>query len=81
MKPKTLAACAVLLVSVAPFLAVRQQTFAQETEGSLNTVSFNLTSAHLDPLEGNNVIPAFVPTGAECQDIFHALTAGLRHEV
>jgi len=71
--PKTLAAFAVLVVSVGLFLGVRQQTFAQETEGGLNTVSFNLTSAQLDPLEGNNVIRAFVPTGSKSHDCLTSL--------
>ena len=73
INPKTLAACAVLLVSAALVLGVRQQTFAQEMEGSLNTVSFNLTSAQLDPLEGNNLIRAFVPTGSTSHDCLTSL--------
>jgi hypothetical protein len=70
---KTLAVCAVLLVAVALLLAVRQPMFAQEMEESLNTVSFNLTSAQLDPLEGNNVIRAFVPTGSKSHDCLTSL--------
>jgi hypothetical protein len=68
MKTKTtLMVCAVLLLAVALVVSVRQQTFAQtEWEGTnLNTVSLNFTSAQLDPLEGNNVIRAFVPTGSK----------------
>jgi hypothetical protein len=68
--PKTLAACVVIVVSVALFLGVRQQTFAQETEGGINTISFNLTSAQL---EGNTVIRAFVPTGSKSHDCLTSL--------
>jgi hypothetical protein len=75
--PKTLAACAVLLLSVTLLVPIRQQTLAQvETESesaNLNTVSFNLTSAQLDPLEGNNVIRAFVPTGSKSHDCLTSL--------
>lgn len=75
--PKTLAVCAVLLLCVAVLVPVRQQTFAQvgtrEDSAKLNTVSFNLTSAQLDPLEGNNVIRAFVPTGIKSHDCLTSL--------
>ena len=75
--PKTLAACVVLLLCVMLLVPVRQQTFAQvgtqEDRATLNTVSFNLTSAQLDPLEGNNVIRAFVPTGSKSHDCLTSL--------
>jgi len=32
---------------------------------TLNTVSLNLNASHLDPLEGSQVIRAFVPTGSK----------------
>jgi hypothetical protein len=69
-KTKTLVACAVLLLSLTLVVSIRQQTYAQvgsaESEGSdVKTVSLNFTSAQLDPLEGNNVIRAFVPTGSK----------------
>jgi hypothetical protein len=71
--PKT-AVCAVLLLCVAVLALVRQQTFAEvDDSANLNTVSFNLTSAQLDPLEGNNVIRAFVPTGSKSHDCLTSL--------
>lgn len=39
----------------------------------MNTVSFNLTSAQLDPLESNNVIRAFVQTGSKNHDCLTSL--------
>jgi hypothetical protein len=66
---KTVVACAVVLLSVTLVVSVRQQTFAEvgtiESAGSdVKTVSLNFTAAQLDPLEGNGVIRAFVPTGS-----------------
>jgi hypothetical protein len=60
----TLFALAVLVVSF------RQLMFGQTpavipVTANVNTVSLNLTSAQLDPLEGNSVIRAFVPTGSK----------------
>jgi hypothetical protein len=70
MKTRTLVTCAALLLSVALVVLFRQPMFAQigttESEGdNLNTVSLTFTSAHLDPLEGNQVVRAFVPTGSK----------------
>lgn len=75
--PKTAAACVVLFLAIALIVPAHQQTFADdgnEWEGAhLKTVSFNLTSAQLDPLEGNNVIRAFVPTGSKSHDCLTSL--------
>jgi len=70
IKTRTLVVCAALLLSVTLVVSFRQRTFAQvgpaESEGSdVKTVSLNFTSAQLDPLEGNGVIRAFVPTGSK----------------
>jgi hypothetical protein len=56
IKTRTLVVCAVALLSVTLIVSLRQRTFAQvgtaESEwAKLNTVSFNLTAAHLDPLK------------------------------
>jgi hypothetical protein len=43
------------------------RSFAQNTQqqgSTINTVSLNFTSAQLDPLEGNSVLRAFIPTGS-----------------
>ena len=56
---------AMLLVSVAPLVSLRQPSFASEFEGTLNTVSLNFTNAHIDPSMNNQVIRAFVPTGSK----------------
>ena len=75
MKTKTALACAVVVLSLI-LGSVRQQTFAQtttsESEG-LNTVVLNLTAAQLDPLEGNSVVRAFVPTGSKNQNCLTSL--------
>jgi len=68
MKASTFGSFAFLLLS-AVLASVHQATFAQTRESesepaNLNTVILNLTSAHLDPLEGNQVVRAFVPTGS-----------------
>ena len=65
MRTATAVACAVLLLSVAMLVSLRQPTFASELEGRLNTVSLNLTDAHIDPSMNNQVIRAFVPTGSK----------------
>jgi len=70
MKTTTLVTCAVIILSLTPVVSFHQLTFAQtgttESEGvNLNTVSLNFTSAYLDPLEGNQVVRAFVPTGSK----------------
>jgi hypothetical protein len=72
MKLMTLVICAVLLFSLALVVSSRQSMFAQaptlESErekDKLNTVSLNFSAAQLDPLEGNGVIRAFVPTGSK----------------
>ena len=70
MKTRVLTACSVFLLSVMLVLSSHRLTSAQvgptESEGSdLKTVSLNFTSAQLDPLEGNGVIRAFVPTGSK----------------
>jgi hypothetical protein len=67
MKTTTIVACAAVVLSIALSTSFRQPVLAQatESEGVLNTVSLNLTSQHLDPLEGNQVIRAFVPTGSK----------------
>ena len=69
IKTRTLVVCAVLL-SMTLVVSFRQRTFAQvgaagSEESDLKTVSLNFTSAQLDPLEGNNVIRAFVATGSK----------------
>jgi hypothetical protein len=69
MNSRTVVSCALLLLSVVLVLSFDQLAFAQagsdqsDREG-LNTVSLHLTGAQLDPLEGYNVIRAFVPTGS-----------------
>lgn len=77
MKTRPIAAGAILLLSATLILSFYQLTFAQnedqELVNNLNTVSFNLTSAQLDPLEGNNVIRAFVPTGSKSHDCLTSL--------
>jgi hypothetical protein len=72
MKTATIVACAVLLLSATLVVLFHQPMFAQagtteseEREGHLNTVSLILTSAQLDPLEGNGVVRAFVSTGSK----------------
>lgn len=70
MKSRTLGVCALLLLSVALVVSFRQMISAQTApvipvSANLNTVSLNLSSAQLDPLEGNGVIRAFVPTGSK----------------
>ena len=63
MKSRTVAVCCVLLCLAALLFGFRPTGVAQtELEGSLNTVSLNFDASYLDPLEGNNVIRAFVPT-------------------
>jgi hypothetical protein len=63
MKSRTVAVCCVLLCLAALVFGFRPTGVAQtELEGSLNTVSLNFDASYLDPLEGNNVIRAFVPT-------------------
>jgi len=70
MKTLSIAACVVLL-AVTFVISFHKPTFAQTVVPSpnpaltLNTVSLNLTAAQLDPLEGNGVIRAFVPTGSK----------------
>jgi len=44
--------------------AFGQSNVWTDDSAKLNTVSLNLTSAHLDPAMGNNWIRAFVPTGS-----------------
>ena len=44
--------------------ALGQSSVWTDDSAKLNTVSLNLTSAHLDPAMGNNWIRAFVPTGS-----------------
>ena len=77
MKTTSIAVGAILLLSATLVLSPYQLTFAQnESEDlvrNLNTVSFNLTSAQLNPLEGNNVIRAFVPTGSKSHDCLTSL--------
>ena len=63
MKNRTIAICGVVLSLGALLLAFRPIGVAEtELEGSLNTVSLNFDASYLNPLEGNNVIRAFVPT-------------------
>lgn len=63
MKNRTIAVCGVLLFLGALLFGFRPAGVAQtEREGSLNTVSLNFDASYLNPLEGNNVIRAFVPT-------------------
>lgn len=70
MKTKMVVICAAAIAVVGLGVSLRQPMMAQtpsaDTELTrLNTVSLNLTSAQLDPLEGNQVIRAFVPTGSK----------------
>jgi hypothetical protein len=70
MKTRALTVCSVFLLSVTLVLLSHRLTSAQVgptgSEGAdLKTVSLNFTSAQLDPLEGNQVIRAFVPTGSK----------------
>ena len=44
--------------------ALGQSSVWTDDSAKLNTVSLNLTSAHLDPAMGNNWTRAFVPTGS-----------------
>lgn len=68
LRPLNIAICVVLFLIVAFGIMTRKPTYAQTPAPfpnpalTLNTVSLNLTSAQLDPLEGNGVIRAFVPT-------------------
>jgi hypothetical protein len=63
MRNRTIAVSGVLLCLGALLFGFRPTGVAQtELEGSLNTVSLNFDASYLDPLEGNNVIRAFVPT-------------------
>jgi len=63
MKNRTIAICGVLLLLGALLLGFHPTGVAQtEVEGTLNTVSLNFNASFLNPLEGNNVIRAFVPT-------------------
>ena len=64
MRTATAITCAVLLLSVALLVSLRQPSFASEFEGTLNTVSLNFTNAQIDPSMNNQVIRAFVPTGS-----------------
>ena len=69
MKAKTLTVSAVILG--ATMMTMWYQPLASAQDGNAqqasnpNTVSLHLTSAQLDPLEGNGVIRAFVPTGSK----------------
>jgi hypothetical protein len=72
MKTLSITVSGVLFLIAATFLiSSHKPTFAQTVVPqpnpalTLNTVSLNLTSAQLDPLEGNGVIRAFVPTGSK----------------
>ena len=63
MKNRIIALCGGLLSLGALLVGYRSTGVAQtELEGSLNTVSLNFDASYLNPLEGNNVIRAFVPT-------------------
>lgn len=69
MKTRMVISCAAYVLLVALVLSFDQPAFAQAASGQsdeerFNTVSLHLTSAELDPLEGYNVIRAFVPTGS-----------------
>jgi len=63
MKNRTITVCGVFLCFGALLFGFRRTGAAQaEPEGTLNTVSLNFDASFLNPLEGNNVIRAFVPT-------------------
>jgi len=65
MTSKTnLAFAAVLAALALVSSASGQSNVWTDDSAKLNTVSLNLTSAHLDPAMGNNWIRAFVPTGS-----------------
>ena len=71
LRPISIAIGVVFMLSAALTITSRKPTFAQTVVPpqnpalGLHTVSLNLTSAQLDPLEGNGVIRAFVPTGSK----------------
>jgi hypothetical protein len=69
-KARVVVACTLFFVVAVLVVSVRQLMFGQTpavipVTANVNTVSLNLTSAQLDPLEGNSVIRAFVPTGSK----------------
>jgi hypothetical protein len=68
MRTLCIAVCIVLCTAIGLTIVSHKPTFAQGPPPNpaltLNTVSLNFTSAQLDPLEGNGVIRAFVPTGS-----------------
>lgn len=69
-KSRLLVACTLFFVAVMLVVSFRQLLLGQTpavipVTANLNTVSLNLTSAQLNPLEGNSVIRAFVPTGSK----------------
>lgn len=71
MKISKIAASLTLLFVVLFLIASRKPAFAQSAVPppnpalTLNTTSFNVNASDLDPLEGYQVIRAFIPTGSK----------------
>ena len=71
MKTAKIAACSVLALVTMFLISSHKPILAQSEVPAANpaltphTVSLNFTNAQLDPLEGDGVIRAFVPTGSK----------------